>query len=173
MDVINELNQKRKIWKETLNRWYNNLISDNELIKTSQQLNSPKIREFCVNRIKELTKDEWKICLTFARLESNINPFAVGDLWIKEDINLKRNQKGSWGMFQIYQPIHKGWVNFERIKLPDISYQILIWKAMWEDLKRRYPTLELRVMRYNGTGPQTTQYLQKWLKIYESIKNNF
>jgi hypothetical protein len=170
MDVINELNEKRIIWEEALNKWYSNLISDEELIKISQQLNSPRIREFCVNKIKELVKDEWKICLTFAKLESNINPFAVGDLWIKEDINLPKNQRGSWGMFQFYQPIHKGWVNFERVKLPDISYQILVWKMMWEDLKKRYPTLELRVMRYNGTGTQTTSYLNSWLNIFKNIK---
>jgi len=163
------LEERRKKWQKALKLWYEGKITDKELKRFSYELFDEKIEEIVLEKIKQIIKDpeERRICVSFGKLESNLNPFAVGDLDIIQDMELPRKERGSWGVFQIYQPIHKSWVNFDRIKRPDIGYQILIWQRMWNDLKKRYKTLQERVMRYNGSGPQTIIYWSKWKEIYD------
>jgi len=181
--VIKELQEKRKEWNKILNKWYNKEITDLELIRYSIRMNSNNIREFCIERIKGIDKSKIlpnykEIALTFAYKESNINPFAVGDLDISYDFNLANQDRGSWGMFQFYTPIHKNWVNFIRLRLPDIAYQIekfwdlylSIYLGIPKDLSEE-EKLFLTARRYNGSGEMAERYAKDWMRIYKDIKS--
>jgi hypothetical protein len=153
---------------------------------------------------------EKEIILSFAFKESKINPFAIGDIETTEtyeDSFLHPKLRYSWGMFQIYAPIHGyikegdkiikatsgAWVDIDRIRIPDIGYQIQVFCDMYNNLKNRiknYSYLKseryikrayeeriitnkeeeekfIIALRYNGYGESAYQYAKDWLDIYK------
>lgn len=154
-----------------------------------------------VLRIKEIFKDRlinlglyedyYDIVFTFGYKETLCDVFAVGDWSISEkyDRHLPKQLQGSWGMFQIYAPIHgydyinnkrvlsneNAWVNMSLIRKPDIAYQIIIFTKMLIGLAGRYKDIENKIKRlyliardYNGSGDMAIKYANNWISLFNN-----
>ncbi len=150
------------------------------------------VREINRDRLRQLELyDEFiDIVYTFGYKETLMDVFAVGDYEVSEkyDKHLPKQLRYSWGMYQIYAPIHgydkiggkivksnpNAWVDMSIIRKPDIGYQVAIFTKMFMNLadsikeKDKLKRLYLIAMRYNGSGELAIKYANNWISIYKN-----
>ncbi|MGB9637953.1 MAG: hypothetical protein ACPL1F_01460 [bacterium] len=190
--------------KKLNNLFFNNKIDFNtfreERLKITKDIyESKEYKRFLLDKVEllyNLYKDKIgldlneikDILFTFAYKESLCNVFEVGDFEISKryDYHLPKELWCSWGMFQLYSPIHgyiikdnqrigHGWVDIERYRKPDISYQISVFFDIFKELYKRYSKkvknkddLYYLIARdYNGSGDAAEEYAENWLKLYK------
>jgi len=126
-------------------------------------LNHPDYYDFIEKKICLATKDERERAALRAIFwqESRWNIFAVGD------------NGNSFGMGQIYKPVHENWVDFKRLTLPDVGYQVQVTLQLIRDLYKQlsqkihdpYEVWFWVFYRYNGSGQHALWYARRILGI--------
>lgn len=201
MDELGILSQiRRELRKIENNFWFDKIdfatFKNQRNAITDFYYNSAMYKKLIKEKVtrvqKEMGFDDFvkDLIFAFAWKESRIDVFAVGDYEVSEkyDSNLPKQLRYSWGAFQFYAPIHgyaningkivkanpNAWIDMDRIRLPDIGYQIICFVNLIRQLLNRYQDetkIENKLFNvardYNGSGKQAEIYAKSLIKIYK------